>query len=169
MNSTEGAYLIAHQNLLSNQNTIYIQTLKESSLVQLHYYLGEEQKAEDNYLIVTCEVVVALCRAPVSHLHPYWENTLFASLEWWPVLLWEEIGRRYGNCFPVDLLVALLIKLIFSAGDFTNIFYLLSSFSVDIDNSKFEDFLEELTSQCASVEELKVVFKPQMDPRYYSA
>ncbi|NXD48397.1 SELO protein, partial [Corvus moneduloides] len=55
-----------------------------------------------------------------------------------------------------------------TAGDFTNIFYLLSSFSVDIDPSKFEDFLEELTSQCASVEELKVALKPQMDPRQLS-
>ncbi|NWW18411.1 SELO protein, partial [Falcunculus frontatus] len=55
-----------------------------------------------------------------------------------------------------------------TAGDFTNIFYLLSSFSVDIDPSKFEDFLEEVTSQCASVEELKVAFKPQMDPRQLS-
>jgi len=53
----------------------------------------------------------------------------------------------------------------FSGGDFTNIFYLLSSFSVDCDPSGLEDFLENLTSQCASVEELKVAFKPQMDPR----
>ncbi|XP_068852017.1 protein adenylyltransferase SelO, mitochondrial isoform X2 [Aphelocoma coerulescens] len=55
-----------------------------------------------------------------------------------------------------------------TAGDFTNIFYLLSSFSVDMDPSKFEDFLEELASQCASVEELKVALKPQMDPRQLS-
>ncbi|KFV96062.1 Selenoprotein O, partial [Eurypyga helias] len=55
-----------------------------------------------------------------------------------------------------------------TGGDFTNIFYLLSSFSVDFDPSKLEEFLEELTSQCASVEELKVAFKPQMDPRQLS-
>lgn len=72
---------------------------------------------------------------------------------------------RCGTCFPADLSVALLIQLTFSGGDFTNIFYLLSSFSVDYDASKLEDFLEDLTSQCASVEELKVAFKPQMDPR----
>lgn len=74
MNSTEGAYLIAYLNLLSNQSTIYILTLKESSLVQLHCYLGEEQKAEItllNYLIVNCGVVVALFRAPVSHSRPH--------------------------------------------------------------------------------------------------
>lgn len=62
-------------------------------------------------------------------------------------------------------MVALLIEFTFSGGDFTNIFYSLSSFSVDSDPSILEDFLDELTSQCASVEELKVAFKPQMDPR----
>ncbi|NWT68635.1 SELO protein, partial [Prunella himalayana] len=66
------------------------------------------------------------------------------------------------------LVSELLETMHLTAGDFTNIFYLLSSFSVDIDPSKFEDFLEDLTSQCASVEELKVVFKPQMDPRQLS-
>ncbi|NXM62878.1 SELO protein, partial [Illadopsis cleaveri] len=66
------------------------------------------------------------------------------------------------------LVSELLETMHLTAGDFTNIFYLLSSFSVDMDPSKFEDFLEELTSQCASVEELKVVFKPQMDPRQLS-
>ncbi|KAM7022257.1 protein adenylyltransferase SelO, mitochondrial [Passerculus sandwichensis] len=66
------------------------------------------------------------------------------------------------------LVSELLETMHLTAGDFTNIFFLLSSFSVDIDPSKFEDFLEELTSQCASVEELKVVFKPQMDPRQLS-
>lgn len=75
------------------------------------------------------------------------------------------LGRKYGTCFPADLLVALLIEFTFSGGDFTNIFHLLSSFSVDADPSKLEDFLEKLTNQCASVEELKVAFKPQMDPR----
>uniref|UniRef100_A0A8D2PBV2 Selenoprotein O n=1 Tax=Zosterops lateralis melanops TaxID=1220523 RepID=A0A8D2PBV2_ZOSLA len=66
------------------------------------------------------------------------------------------------------LVSELLETMHLTAGDFTNIFYLLSSFSADIDPSKYEDFLEELTSQCASVEELKVVFKPQMDPRQLS-
>ncbi|NXG07277.1 SELO protein, partial [Sakesphorus luctuosus] len=66
------------------------------------------------------------------------------------------------------LVSELLETMHLTGGDFTNIFYLLSSFSVDTDSSKFEDFLEELTSQCASVEELKVAFKPQMDPRQLS-
>lgn len=85
MNSTEGAYLIDHHNLLSNQNLIHILFLEDSSLVQLYCYLREEQKAENNYLIVSCGVVVALYRTPVSHLHSHCENSLFASLEWWPV------------------------------------------------------------------------------------
>lgn len=70
-----------------------------------------------------------------------------------------------GPVFPTDFLVPLPIKIIFSGGDFTNIFYLLSSFSVDTDPSGLEDFLENLMSQCASVEELRVAFRPQMDPR----
>ncbi|KFV04581.1 Selenoprotein O, partial [Tauraco erythrolophus] len=65
------------------------------------------------------------------------------------------------------LVSELLETMHLTGGDFTNIFYLLSSFSVD-DPSKLEDFLEKLTSQCASVEELKVAFKPQMDPRQLS-
>ncbi|OXB61887.1 hypothetical protein ASZ78_005793 [Callipepla squamata] len=38
----------------------------------------------------------------------------------------------------------------------------------DTDPSRLEDFLEKLMSQCASVEELRVAFKPQMDPRQLS-
>lgn len=98
MNSTEGAYLIAHQNLLLNQNTIYILTLKESRLVQLHCYPREEQKAENNY---RCELWsnYALYWAPVSHWHSHWEKTLFASLEWWPVLLWEVLWELLSYWF----------------------------------------------------------------------
>ncbi|NXN92215.1 SELO protein, partial [Rhinopomastus cyanomelas] len=66
------------------------------------------------------------------------------------------------------LVSELLETMHLTGGDFTNIFYLLSSFSVEFDPSKLEDFLEKLTSQCASVEELKVAFKPQMDPRQLS-
>ncbi|XP_008939840.1 PREDICTED: selenoprotein O [Merops nubicus] len=66
------------------------------------------------------------------------------------------------------LVSELLETMHLTGGDFTNIFYLLSSFSVYSDTSELEGFLEELTSQCASVEELKVAFKPQMDPRQLS-
>ncbi|KAM6283693.1 protein adenylyltransferase SelO, mitochondrial isoform 1-T1 [Spheniscus humboldti] len=66
------------------------------------------------------------------------------------------------------LVSELLETMHLTGGDFTNTFYLLSSFSIDSDPSKLEDFLEKLTSQCASVEELKVAFKPQMDPRQLS-
>uniref|UniRef100_A0A672UY29 Selenoprotein O n=1 Tax=Strigops habroptila TaxID=2489341 RepID=A0A672UY29_STRHB len=67
------------------------------------------------------------------------------------------------------LVSELLETMHLTGGDFTNIFYLLSSFLVvDSDPSKLEDFLKELTSQCASVDELKVAFRPQMDPRQLS-
>ncbi|KAK2517008.1 hypothetical protein Q9966_014787 [Columba livia] len=66
------------------------------------------------------------------------------------------------------LVAELLEAMHLTGGDFTNIFYLLSSFSVHSDPSKLEDFLEKVTSQCASLEELKVAFKPQMDPRQLS-
>uniref|UniRef100_A0A8C9FZR7 Selenoprotein O n=1 Tax=Pavo cristatus TaxID=9049 RepID=A0A8C9FZR7_PAVCR len=62
------------------------------------------------------------------------------------------------------LVSELLETMHLTGGDFTNIFYLLSSFSVDTDPSGLEDFLGKLMSQCASVEELRVAFKPQMDP-----
>uniref|UniRef100_A0A8D2LM65 Selenoprotein O n=2 Tax=Varanus komodoensis TaxID=61221 RepID=A0A8D2LM65_VARKO len=55
-----------------------------------------------------------------------------------------------------------------TGADFTNTFHLLSSFSVDSDPSKLEDYLDEISKQCASLEELKVAYKPQMDPRQLS-
>uniref|UniRef100_A0A8C6ZJW3 Selenoprotein O n=1 Tax=Nothoprocta perdicaria TaxID=30464 RepID=A0A8C6ZJW3_NOTPE len=66
------------------------------------------------------------------------------------------------------LVSELLETMHLTGGDFTNIFFLLSSFSVDSDTSRLEDFLEKLVGQCASLEELKVAFKPQMDPRQLS-
>ncbi|KAM4037787.1 protein adenylyltransferase SelO, mitochondrial [Anomaloglossus baeobatrachus] len=50
-----------------------------------------------------------------------------------------------------------------TGSDFTNTFRVLSKFSgsaVDVDG-----FLSNITEQCASMEELKVAFKPKMDPR----
>lgn len=55
-----------------------------------------------------------------------------------------------------------------SGADFTNAFRLLSSFPVDTDPLKQEDFLDKISNQCASLEELKVAYKPQMDPRQLS-
>uniref|UniRef100_A0ACB8FQA5 Uncharacterized protein n=1 Tax=Sphaerodactylus townsendi TaxID=933632 RepID=A0ACB8FQA5_9SAUR len=55
-----------------------------------------------------------------------------------------------------------------AGADFTNTFRLLSSFSVDSDPSALEDFLDKISKQCASIEELKVAYKPQMDPRQLS-
>ncbi|KAL8221148.1 UNVERIFIED_CONTAM: hypothetical protein K2H54_060127 [Gekko kuhli] len=54
-----------------------------------------------------------------------------------------------------------------TGADFTNTFRLLSS-SVDSDPSLLENFLDKISKQCASIEELKVAYKPQMDPRQLS-
>lgn len=50
--------------------------------------------------------------------------------------------------------------------DFTNTFYLLSSFPVGPEPPGLPAFLAALTAQCASLEELKLAFRPQMDPRW---
>uniref|UniRef100_A0A8C5MC63 Selenoprotein O n=1 Tax=Leptobrachium leishanense TaxID=445787 RepID=A0A8C5MC63_9ANUR len=53
-----------------------------------------------------------------------------------------------------------------TGADFTNTFRALSRYAGDSISS--EDFLDLLLEQCASAEELKVVFKPKMDPRQLS-
>lgn len=53
-----------------------------------------------------------------------------------------------------------------SGADFTNTFYLLSSFPVEPGSQGLADFLTALTAQCASLEELRLAFRPQMDPRW---
>lgn len=50
--------------------------------------------------------------------------------------------------------------------DFTNTFYLLSSFPVGPEAPGLAGFLTALTEQCASLEELRLAFRPQMDPRW---
>ena len=49
-----------------------------------------------------------------------------------------------------------------TGADFTNTFYLLSSFPAE----DLDEFLAALTAQCASLEELRRAFRPQMDPRW---
>lgn len=49
--------------------------------------------------------------------------------------------------------------------DFTNSFYLLSSFPAAPESPDLDEFLAALTAQCASLEELRLAFRPQMDPR----
>ncbi|KAM4675545.1 protein adenylyltransferase SelO, mitochondrial [Discoglossus pictus] len=53
-----------------------------------------------------------------------------------------------------------------TGSDFTNIFRLLSKYSGNVDNS--EEFMDSVIQQCASMEELKVAFRPKMDPRQLS-
>ncbi|KAJ1161850.1 hypothetical protein NDU88_002331 [Pleurodeles waltl] len=55
-----------------------------------------------------------------------------------------------------------------TGADFTNSFRLLSSFSGASDPEEQDIFLQKIVEQCASIEELKVVYKPKMDPRQLS-
>lgn len=66
-----------------------------------------------------------------------------------------------------ETLVAKLLETMHQTGaDFTNTFCVLSSFPAE--PSDTAEFLTQLTSQCASLEELKLAFRPQMDPRQLS-
>lgn len=53
-----------------------------------------------------------------------------------------------------------------TGSDFTNAFRVLHKFSGC--SSDIDDFLGTITEQCATIEELKVVYKPKMDPRQLS-
>uniref|UniRef100_A0A8C9UMV6 Selenoprotein O n=1 Tax=Spermophilus dauricus TaxID=99837 RepID=A0A8C9UMV6_SPEDA len=55
-----------------------------------------------------------------------------------------------------------------TGADFTNTFSLLSSFPLEPQSPGLAEFLTTLTSQCASLEELRLAFRPQMDPRQLS-
>ncbi|XP_067554562.1 protein adenylyltransferase SelO, mitochondrial isoform X2 [Pseudorca crassidens] len=66
-------------------------------------------------------------------------------------------------------LVARLLETMHLTGaDFTNSFYLLSSFPAGPESPDLDEFLAALTAQCASLEELRLAFRPQMDPRQLS-
>ncbi|KAF7462459.1 hypothetical protein GHT09_012482 [Marmota monax] len=66
-------------------------------------------------------------------------------------------------------LVARLLETMHQTGaDFTNTFSLLSSFPLEPQSPGLAEFLTTLTSQCASLEELRLAFRPQMDPRQLS-
>nr|XP_040132353.1 protein adenylyltransferase SelO, mitochondrial [Ictidomys tridecemlineatus] len=66
-------------------------------------------------------------------------------------------------------LVARLLETMHQTGaDFTNTFSLLSSFPIEPQSPGLAEFLTTLTSQCASLEELRLAFRPQMDPRQLS-
>uniref|UniRef100_F6PQA1 Selenoprotein O n=2 Tax=Equus TaxID=9789 RepID=F6PQA1_HORSE len=67
------------------------------------------------------------------------------------------------------VLVAKLLETMHLTGaDFTNTFYLLSSFPAGPESLGLTEFLAALTTQCASLEELRLAFRPQMDPRQLS-
>lgn len=64
------------------------------------------------------------------------------------------------------LISDLLDTMNLTGSDFTNTFRILSKFSGC--SSDIDDFLSSVTEQCATLEELKVVYKPKMDPRQLS-
>uniref|UniRef100_A0A8C5RQN2 Selenoprotein O n=1 Tax=Laticauda laticaudata TaxID=8630 RepID=A0A8C5RQN2_LATLA len=66
------------------------------------------------------------------------------------------------------LVLELLETMHITGADFTNTFRLLNSCPVDFDPLNLEEFLDQISKQCASLEELKVAYKPQMDPRQLS-
>lgn len=56
-----------------------------------------------------------------------------------------------------------------AGADFTNTFTLLRSFPTDPESPDLEQFLAELATQCATLEELRMAFRPRMDPRWVAA
>uniref|UniRef100_A0A250Y3Z4 Selenoprotein O n=2 Tax=Castor canadensis TaxID=51338 RepID=A0A250Y3Z4_CASCN len=66
------------------------------------------------------------------------------------------------------LVARLLETMQLTGADFTNTFYMLSSFPVEQQAPGLAEFLTSLTSQCASLEELRLALRPQMDPRQLS-
>ncbi|KAM5250604.1 protein adenylyltransferase SelO, mitochondrial [Hipposideros larvatus] len=81
----------------------------------------------------------------------------------------RKLGLIQAACEEDAALVAQLLETMQQTGaDFTNTFYLLSSFPVGPEPPDLADFLTVLTAQCASLEELRLAFRPQMDPRQLS-
>lgn len=74
----------------------------------------------------------------------------------------ERLVPREGRAGPSPQHRALCA----AGADFTNTFCLLSSFPVGPEAPGLADILTALTAQCASLEELRLAFRPQMDPRW---
>ncbi|XP_010359523.2 protein adenylyltransferase SelO, mitochondrial isoform X1 [Rhinopithecus roxellana] len=85
----------------------------------------------------------------------------------------QKMRRKLG-LVQVELeedraLVSKLLETMHLTGaDFTNTFFLLSSFPVELESPGLAEFLARLMEQCASLEELRLAFRPQMDPRQLS-
>ncbi|XP_012788684.2 protein adenylyltransferase SelO, mitochondrial isoform X2 [Sorex araneus] len=66
-------------------------------------------------------------------------------------------------------LVARLLETMHLTGaDFTNTFSLLRTFPTDPESPDLEEFLAALAMQCATLDELRMAFRPRMDPRQLS-
>ncbi|XP_021114409.1 selenoprotein O isoform X4 [Heterocephalus glaber] len=78
----------------------------------------------------------------------------------------RKLGLVRGEQEEDSALVAKLLETMHLTGaDFTNTFCLLSSFPPEPEAPGLAEFLSVLASQCASLEELRLAFRPQMDPR----
>uniref|UniRef100_A0A5G2Q861 Selenoprotein O n=1 Tax=Sus scrofa TaxID=9823 RepID=A0A5G2Q861_PIG len=81
----------------------------------------------------------------------------------------KKLGLVRAELEEDGALVAKLLETMHLTGaDFTNTFYLLSSFPAGPESPDLAEFLATLTAQCASLEELRLAFRPQMDPRQLS-
>uniref|UniRef100_A0A8C3WEA2 Selenoprotein O n=1 Tax=Catagonus wagneri TaxID=51154 RepID=A0A8C3WEA2_9CETA len=81
----------------------------------------------------------------------------------------RKLGLVRAELGEDGALVARLLETMHLTGaDFTNTFYLLSSFPAGPESPDLAEFLAALTAQCASLEELRLAFRPQMDPRQLS-
>ncbi|KAG8517983.1 Protein adenylyltransferase SelO, mitochondrial, partial [Galemys pyrenaicus] len=66
------------------------------------------------------------------------------------------------------LVARLLDTMHLTGADFTNTFFLLSTFPAGPEPTGLAAFAAVLLEQCASLEELRLAFRPQMDPRQLS-
>uniref|UniRef100_G1TWD8 Selenoprotein O n=1 Tax=Oryctolagus cuniculus TaxID=9986 RepID=G1TWD8_RABIT len=85
----------------------------------------------------------------------------------------QKMRRKLGlvrveQAEDAALVAKLLETMRLTGADFTNTFCALSSFPVEPESPGLAEFLATLTSQCASLEELRLAFRPHMDPRQLS-
>ncbi|CAH2278204.1 Hypothetical predicted protein [Pelobates cultripes] len=86
---------------------------------------------------------------------------------WYMQKMRKKLGLIQAELEEDSSLISDLLETMNKTGaDFTNTFRVLSKYAGNSVNA--EDFLDILTEQCASLDELKVVFKPKMDPRQLS-
>ncbi|XP_063297748.1 protein adenylyltransferase SelO, mitochondrial-like [Pelobates fuscus] len=86
---------------------------------------------------------------------------------WYMQKMRKKLGLIQAELEEDSSLISDLLETMNKTGaDFTNTFRVLSKYAGNFVSA--EDFLDILTEQYASLDELKVVFKPKMDPRQLS-